>query len=101
MEPPLGFLLKLPPAMIIVPIAVKIAYLIGFLLILATLGVSIAWGVYKVKGDKDKQAKFKKATMGTGISALIIMVMTTLIDFLFVSGLPPSWWPEENSNNEL
>lgn len=104
MDAPLGFLLRLPPAMIVVPIAVKIAYLIGMLLTLATVGVSIAWGVYKVKKDNDKVTKFKKATMGCGISALIIMVITTLVDFLFVSGLPPMWWPEgsDNSNsNEL
>lgn len=98
MEPPLGFFFRLP-AMIFV----RIAYLIGMLLTLATIGVSIAWGVYKVKKDKNKVEKFKKATMGCGISALIIMVITTIVDFLFVSGLPPMWWPEgsENSNNDL
>jgi DMSO/TMAO reductase YedYZ heme-binding membrane subunit len=69
------------------------------LLALATLGVSIAWGVYKFKKDKDKAEKFKKATMGTGISALIILVICTIIDFLFVSGLPPQWWPESSENN--
>jgi DMSO/TMAO reductase YedYZ heme-binding membrane subunit len=103
MEAPLGFLLKLPPAMIVVPIVLKIAYLIGFLLALATCGVGIAWGVYTAKKDKDKKEKFKKATMGTGISALIILVICTIIDFLFVSGLPPQWWPEggdANGNDE-
>lgn len=101
MDPPLGFLLRLPPAMIVVPIVLKIAYLIGFLLALATLGVGIAWGVYTAKKDKDKKEKFKKATMGTGISALIILVICTIIDFLFVSGAPPQWWPEgDDGNNE-
>ena len=99
MDPPLGFMLKLPPAMIVVPLVVNIAYMIGFLLALATLGVSIAWGVYKVKKDKDKQDKFKKATMGCGISALIILVITTVVDILFVNGLPPKWWPEGGNNS--
>ena len=100
MDPPLGFLLKLPPAMIVVPIVLKIAYLIGFLLALATCGVGIAWGVYTANKDKDKKEKFKKATMGTGISALIILVICTIIDFLFVSGAPPQWWPEGDEGNE-
>ena len=46
MDPPLGFVLRLPPAMIVVPIVLKIAYLIGFLLALATCGLGIAGGVY-------------------------------------------------------
>lgn len=110
-DPPLGFLIKLPPANIVVPIGVNIAYVIGFLLALATLGVGIAWGVYKAKKDKDKVAKFKKATMGCGISAAGILVICTIVDFLFVSGLPPKWWPDSepaenytqvpNANQEL
>ena len=78
--------------MITVPIfliASIILWILIKLLTLATICLAIAWGVYKVKKDKDKAAKFRKATMGTGITALVLIIILTLTDFFITTGWPP------------
>lgn len=101
MDPPLGFLLKLPPAMIVVPLVVTVLYLVVLILGLVAIWKGMNFGFYKYKKDKDNQEKFKKSAKLTFWIALAGLIVTTLVDFLFVNGLPPKWWPESGNNDDL
>ena len=94
MDPPLGFMLKLPPAMIVVPIAVKIFYFIGFVLLACACFSSGAWAWYKQNKAKANTEKYHKSMVLYRTFAAIILIILTIVDFLFVSGLPPMWWPD-------
>ena len=93
MDPPLGFLLKLPPAMIVVPIAVKIIYFIGFILLICTCFTAGAGFWYNLNKDKPKSDDYVKKRDRYKIATAVILIIITLVDILFVSGLPPMWWP--------
>lgn len=68
---------------------------------MATVGVGIAWGVYKVKKDKDKAAKFRKATMGCGISAAVLLFIVSLLDVLVVAeDSLPRWFPDMSGGDD-
>jgi amino acid transporter len=100
MDPPLGFLLKLPPAMFVVPIVVKIVYLIGFILLICTCFTAGAGFWYNLNKDKPKSEDYVKKRDRYKIAAAVILIIITIVDFLFVSGLPPMWWPEGDEGNE-
>lgn len=94
MEPPLGFLLRLPPAMFVVPIVVKIVYFIGFILLMCTCFTAGAGFWYKINKDNPKSEDYVKKRDRYKIAAAVILILITLADILLVSGLPPMWWPE-------